>query len=272
MRVGFVGLGDLGSAMARRIARSGYKLSACDIRPAALDAFDEPGVALDADPLATAQGVDALCVCVRLDADLEALAGDGAVFQALGQGGLFIIHSTVAPELCRTLGARAKQHGVDVVDAGVSGGPGAALDGRLSIYVGGEPAAFERARPLLETLGKSVIHLGPIGRGMEGKLLNNLVSIANYATSAAILDLGERLGFEREALRKALLAGSADSFALRAIPGILRPETAAAMHELLAKDLAHARTLAPEADPAMAALADAAKTLVDRLAAMAASK
>ena len=208
MKVGFVGLGSLGAGMARRIARSGYKLTACDISPDARAAFDEPGVEVAADAFAVARQVDTLCVCVRMDADLEALAGDGRLFAALGHGGLFLIHSTVAPELCEKLAALARGHGVAVLDTGVSGGAAAALEGHLSIYVGGEAAAFERARPLLETLGKSVAHLGPVGRGMQGKLLNNLVSIANYGLAAAILDLGESLNFDRERLRQALMAGS----------------------------------------------------------------
>jgi hypothetical protein len=101
---------------------------------------------------------------------------------------------------------------------------------------------------------------------MEGKLLNNLVSIANYGMAAAILDLGEQLQFDREELRQALMAGSADGFALRAVPGLLRPEAAGPMRELLGKDLDHARELAPAGDPSMAALVHAAESMLDRLA------
>lgn len=265
MRVGFVGLGSLGGGMARRLAQTGFELIACDINPATLAAFDEPNAERQADPMAAARDVDVLCACVRMDADLEALAAGGALFEALGEGGLFIIHSTVAPELAREMAALAKGHGVGVLDAGVSGGAPAALRGELSIYVGGEQAAFEQGRPVLEAYGRSVLHLGPVGRGMEGKLLNNLVSIANYGMSAAILDLGERLSFDREQLRQALMAGSAESFALRAVPGLLRPEAAGAMRQLLGKDLEHARALAPESDPAMAALVQAAESMLDRL-------
>jgi 3-hydroxyisobutyrate dehydrogenase-like beta-hydroxyacid dehydrogenase len=263
MKVGFIGLGSLGDGIARRIARSGFPLVACDINPATLAAFDEPGAEREADALAVAEKVDALCVCVRMDDDVRDLVAGGAMFRALGEGGLFIIHSTIAPELCRELAEQAKAHGVDVLDAGVSGGSPAALKGELMIYVGGEPAAVERARPLLEACGR-IMHLGPAGRGMEGKLLNNLVSIANYGMSIAILDLGEKLNFDREQLRQALMAGSADAFALRAAPGLLR--NPGPMRQLLGKDLDHARALAPEADPAMSALVHAAESMLDRLA------
>jgi 3-hydroxyisobutyrate dehydrogenase-like beta-hydroxyacid dehydrogenase len=273
MRVGFIGLGSLGGGIARRIARSGFELIACDVSPAALDAFDEPGAERTTDALAAAEKAEALCVCVRMDDDLRGLTADGAIFRRLGKGGLFIIHSTVSPDLCRELAAVAKPFGVEVIDAGVSGGSPAALKGELSMYVGGEPAAIERARPLLAACARSLLVLGPVGRGMEGKLLNNLVSIANYGMSVAILDLGQTLGFDREQLRQALLAGSAESFALKAAPGMVSsPQNAAAMRQLLGKDLDHARELAPATDPAMAALVQAAESMLDRLSRAAAGE
>lgn len=265
MKVGFIGLGSLGGGMARRLAQTGFELIACDILPPTLAAFDEPGVERSADPMETAQRVDAVCACVRMDADVEALVADGALFQAIGRGGLFIIHSTIAPDLARRIAQLGETHGVHVLDAGVSGGAPAALRGELSIYVGGTAAAFEKGRPILEAYGRSVLHLGDAGRGMEGKLLNNLVSIANYGMSAAILDLGEKLNFDREQLRQALMMGSAESFALKAVPGLLRPEGAEAMRQLLGKDLDHARGLAPQSDPSMAALVHAAESMLDRL-------
>ena len=265
MKVGFIGLGSLGGGMARRLAQCGFALTVCDVSAAALEAFDEPGVRRTTEALVAADGAEALCVCVRMDDDLRALTADGALFRAMGKGGLFIIHSTVSPDLCRELAAQAKPLGVAVIDAGVSGGAPAAIKGELSLYVGGEADAIERARPLLDAYARSLLVLGPVGRGMEGKLLNNLVSIANYGMSAAILDLGEKLGFDREQLRQALMAGSAESFALRAVVGMLRPEAAGPMQQLLGKDLDHARELAEATDPSMAALTHAAESMIARL-------
>jgi len=110
MKVGFVGLGMLGAPIARRIARSGFSLVAYDISPQALAAFDEPGTVREVNPITAASQVDVLCVCVRTDQDLKSLVGDGTLFAALGQGGLFIIHSTVAPALCRQLADTAKTY------------------------------------------------------------------------------------------------------------------------------------------------------------------
>lgn len=266
MKVGFIGLGNQGAPIARRIARSGFELVACDISKLALARFDEPDVTLSNDPLDTARQVDVLMACVRMDADLLQLVQGGALFEALGAGGAFVIHSTVDPALCRLLAKQAASHGVDVLDAGVSGGGEAALNGQLSIFVGGAPDAFARVKPVLSSYGKCVALLGPCGRGMQGKLLNNLVSIANYGLAAAILDLGERLEFDREQLREALLAGSADGFALRAIPGILRPQLAPWLYTILGKDLEHAKTLFSADEPALAAMLPAAESMIARLA------
>jgi len=271
MKVGFIGLGSLGAPIARKIAQSGFPLTVYDISPAAVEAFDEVGADHASDPIEAALRSEILCACVRMDADLVDIAGDGALFAALGKGGIFIVHSTVAPELCQQLAETAKKHGVALIDAGVSGGGPAAMRGELSIYVGGEDGDVEKARPLLESYGK-IAHLGPVGRGMQGKLLNNLVSIANYGMSAAILDLGESLGFDRALLRDALLAGSADGFALRAVPGLLRPEAAGALRQLLGKDLDHARGLAPASNTAIAALVPAAESMLARLERAAAEK
>ena len=271
MNIGFIGLGSLGAPIARRLARSGFNLTACDIAPQMLEAFDEPGTTRNADPIATARQSRMLGICVRTDEQLQGLAGNGALFAALGAGGIVILHSTVAPALAQQLAAKARESDVDFIDVGVSGGGPAALEGKLSLFIGGDAAVVERAKPWLEAIGKSLAHLGPVGRGLEGKLLNNLVSIANYGMAAAILDVGDRLGFDREQLRQALMAGSAQGFALQAVPGLLRPRGPGApgqfdsLHDLLKKDVDHARGLAPATDSAMAALLASCEAMLNRV-------
>ncbi|MEO6091804.1 MAG: NAD(P)-dependent oxidoreductase [Novosphingobium sp.] len=270
MRVGFIGLGAMGGPIARRLARQGFDVTGCDVFAATLAAFDEPGTSREADPIETARCAEVLGVCVRTDAQLEELCAGGALFAALGEGGSFILNSTVSPDLARALAEQAREHGVGFVDVGVSGGGPAALEGKLSLFVGGRPEDVEHVRPVLEAIG-TVAYLGPAGRGQEGKLLNNLVSIANYGMSAAILDLGDRLQFDRQQLRDALARGSAQSFALQAVPGLIgwRDGTTAeyldAIHDLLAKDVTHAAGLAPADDPAMAALQASAQAMLARV-------
>jgi 3-hydroxyisobutyrate dehydrogenase-like beta-hydroxyacid dehydrogenase len=260
----------MGAPIARRLARCGFDVTACDIFPQALEAFDEPGTRREADPVAAAHGAELLGVCVRTDAQLESLLGDGAVFAALGKGGTVILHSTVAPALARRLAEQAGTKGVGFIDVGVSGGGAAAIEGKLSLFVGGEEQAVTKARPFLDAIG-AVSWLGPVGRGLEGKLLNNLISFANYGMSAAILDVGDMLQFDREQLKDALNKGSAQSFALNVAPGMIgwRPGHTAQsledLHELLKKDHDHAAELLPADDPAVAALLLSSSWLLDRI-------
>lgn len=272
MKAGFIGLGSMGAPIARRLARSGFEVIGCDVSDEMLDAFDEPGTTRTRDPLEAARGVDFLGICVRTDAQLEAVCGNGALFAALGDGGTVILHSTVSPELAQRLAAEAKAHGVGFVDVGVSGGGPAAIEGQLSLFVGAEPDDLERARPWLEAIGKKLSHLGPVGRGQEGKLLNNLISVANYGMSASIVDVGVDMGFDREALVEAFMAGSAQSFAMKVGPGMVRARTGLGatgsfqgLHDLLQKDVDHCRELPVTETAALSGLLAACDVMLARL-------
>jgi 3-hydroxyisobutyrate dehydrogenase len=245
MRIGFIGLGSMGAPIARRLARCGFDVTGCDISPQILEAFDGPSTSRSADPIATAHGMDMLGICVRTDQQLEELAG---------------------------LAAKAKGYGVGFVDVGVSGGGPAASEGKLSLFVGGENVDVTRARPWLEAIGSSVAHLGPVGKGQEAKLLNNLISIANYGMSAAIIDVAESLGFDRRQIIDALMAGSAQSFALKVAPGFVRPRAAMGapgsfmgLHDLLKKDVDHASKLPTAEKGAMAALLASCEAMLARI-------
>lgn len=271
-RVGFIGLGSMGAPIARRLARQGFAVTGCDVSPEMLAAFDEPDTERCADPLETARGADLLGVCVRTDEQLEGLIDGGKLYEALGQGGTLILHSTVSPDLARRLAAQAKEYGVGFVDVGVSGGGPAAIEGQLSLWIGGEDADVERARPWLEAIGKKLSHLGPVGRGQEGKLINNLISIANYGMSAAIVDVGVSMGFDRQQLIDALNAGSAQSFALGVGPrfvlpreGTGTPSSFQGLHDLLKKDVEHARELPTGETAALRSLGEAADFMLRRI-------
>jgi 3-hydroxyisobutyrate dehydrogenase len=270
MKVGFIGLGNMGAPIARRLVRQGLDVTGSDVSTEALMAFDEPGAAREADPVKTAKVADVLGVCVRTDAQLESLLGDGTVFEALGEGGVLVLNSTVAPSLARVLAKQAASYGVGFIDVGVSGGAALALEGKLSLFVGGDQAALEKAGPFLDAIG-TVAHLGPVGRGLEGKLLNNLLSIANFGMSALILDLGSQLNFDRVQLQKALQLGSAQCFALNVIPGLLDyngTSTAAqltSLHDLLEKDVVHASHLFEGSNFAMDALQHSARAMLTRI-------
>ncbi|HET9629373.1 MAG TPA: NAD(P)-binding domain-containing protein, partial [Novosphingobium sp.] len=272
MKAGFIGLGDMGSGIVRRLARSGFALTGCDVSDQVLATFDEPGVTLTADAMDAARDADMLGICVRTDDQLRSVLGDGRLFAAMAHGGLVMLHSTVSPDLARELAATAREHGVGLVDVGVSGGSVAALAGTLALFVGAGPDDLERARPWLDAIGK-VFPLGGPGRGQEGKLLNNLVSIANYGAALAILDMADALGIDRAEILAAFEAGSAQSYALRVAPGFVRargdvPDPAAQirdLHDLLAKDLHHGVDLPADAPVARATMLAAGEVLLARL-------
>ncbi len=262
LRVGYIGLGSLGAPIAACIARAGFPLTVYDLVPAAMDTVAEVGVVQATSPQEAAAASDLLCVCVRTDQDMIDLTRDGRVFSALGDGGVFIVHSTIAPLLAQELAEQAKPHGVSLLDCGVSrGGGGATVNGDLSIFLGGEEAAVEKARALLNCLGTWEL-LGPVGKGMQGKLLNNLVSIANYGMAAHILELAEHLGFEREQMREMLMAGSAQGFAMRVAPGFVAPDRASNMMTLLGKDVELCRHLAESDNASLRALLASADSMV----------
>jgi len=262
----------MGAPIARRLARCGFDVTGCDVSPETLAAFDEPGCKRDADPLQTARNSDLLGICVRTDAQLEALIDGGALYEALGAGGTVILHSTVAPELAARLAELAEQCGVGFVDVGVSGGGPAAIEGQLSLFVGGSDEDIARARPWLDAIGKHLAHLGPVGRGQEAKLLNNLISVANYGMSAAIIDIGVDMGFDHQQLTDALMAGSAQSFALGVGPrmvlprtGVGAPSTFMGLHDLLKKDVDHAWELPTGEVAARDSLVAAARFMLARI-------
>jgi len=271
-RAGFIGLGSMGAPIARRLARCGFEVIGCDVSDEMLAAFDEPSTTRTRDPIEAARQSEMLGICVRTDEQLEGLCGDGRLFAALGQGGTVILHSTVSPDLARRLAAKAKEHGVGFVDVGVSGGGPAAIEGQLSLFVGAEDADLERARPWLEAIGKKLSHLGPVGRGQEGKLLNNLISIANYGMSTAIVDIGMDMGFDRQQLIDAFQAGSAQSFAMKVGPGMVLPReglgapgTFMGLHDLLRKDVDHCRDLPVSETTALSALLASCDTMLARI-------
>ncbi len=272
MKIGFIGLGSMGAPIARRLARSGFDVIGCDVAPVMLQAFDEPGTAQSADPMETAHRVDTLGICVRTDAQLVSLVDGGRLFEELGEGGLVILHSTVSPALARDLAETARKYGVGFVDVGVSGGGPAAIEGQLSLFVGGEEVDVARAKPWLDAISKSMAHLGPVGRGQEAKLLNNLISIANYGMSAAIVDVATALGFEREQFIAALMSGSAQSFALKVAPGFVCKRSGLGstssfigLHDLLKKDVDHCRELPPSDPVAMQALLASCEAMLARI-------
>jgi 3-hydroxyisobutyrate dehydrogenase-like beta-hydroxyacid dehydrogenase len=215
MRVGFIGLGSQGAPMARRIIDAGHPTTLWARRPATLEPFAGTAAAVAATPADLAAASDLVCLCVVDDAGVaEVLAGEHGVLAGIRPDAVVAVHSTVHPTTCRRLAIRVSGRGARLVDAPVSGGGGAAAEGRLLVLVGGEPDTVERCRPVFATYSDRVVRMGPLGSGQIAKLLNNVLFTANLATAASTLALGAALGVDPGALAGAIGHGSADSFAL----------------------------------------------------------
>jgi len=268
-RVGFIGLGSQGGPMARRIIEAGYPTTLWARRSASLAAFGDTAAQIATTPAELAAASDLVCLCVVADADVEeVIGGDHGVLAGLAAGGLIAVHSTVHPDTCRRLAARAGAQGVQLVDAPVSGGGMGAAEGRLLVMVGGPPAAVQACRPVFASYGDPVIHLGPVGAGQVAKLLNNLLFTAHLATAASTLALGQALGVDPRLLPEVLEHGTASSFALGRInaAGGTLDRIAAHAGSLLQKDVRLASELATAVGtPAGAVLtaADATLALMD---------
>ncbi len=215
LRVGFAGLGTMGAAMAANIARAGFPLSVWNRTPGRVGSLLELGAAEAATPARLAAESDAVIICVRDTPDVEAvLFGADGVADGAHPGLLVIDCSTISPAATRTFAARLAERGVAFVDAPVSGGSEGAQQGTLSIMAGGEPGDVERAMPVLEAMGRTITHIGPVGAGQATKAVNQVMLAGMYLGVAEGLVLAMKSGLEPTAVVRALSGGAAQSWVL----------------------------------------------------------
>ena len=239
-RVGFIGLGDMGGAMVRRIIDAGFHTVLWARRPEVLAEFESENVEIAATPAELAERVDLVGICVWADQDVrEVLEGDEGVLGGCAPGTVVAIHSTIAPATCRQLSrAAAEERGVVVLDVPVSGGRDVALAGKLTVAVGGDEEAATRCRPVFESYGDPVLYMGAVGAAQAAKLVNNALLTANLTLADDALTLGHALGIRAEALQQMLQAGSGRSYALEVTAGFrASPEMRGAALPALAKDV-----------------------------------
>lgn len=212
-QVGFVGLGDMGGAIATRIIGAGFPTRLWARRPQVLNEF--AGVEKAITPAALAADVDLVGICVWDDAAVrDVLNGPDGVLAGSRRDTVIAIHSTVSPATVIEAAEAARGSGAVVVDAPVSGGRDVALAGALVVAVGGDADAVARCRPVFATFADKVIHLGPVGAGQYAKLINNALLAANLAVGDDALSLAEALGLVPDALAEVVRYGSGRSFGL----------------------------------------------------------
>ena len=214
-RIGFVGLGTMGAAMAANLRRAGFEVTVWNRTPGRAGPLLELGAAEAPTPAAVAAASDVVVVCVSDTPDVEAVlfAPDG-VAGGVATGGLVIDCSTIAPGATREYAARLRELGVGFVDAPVSGGSEGAVNATLTIFVGGEAADVTRAMPVLEAMGRTITHFGPAGSGQAVKAVNQVVIAGAYLGVAEGIVLALKAGLDATAVAGALGGGAARSWVL----------------------------------------------------------
>jgi len=215
MRVGFVGLGTMGGAMAANAARAGFEVSAWNRTLGRAAELADLGVAMAASASAVAAASEIVITIVSDTPDVESvLFGPDGVSSGAGEGSLVVDMSTISPSATRDFAERLATQQVAMLDAPVSGGSEGAKKGTLSIFVGGEAADLERARPVLESLGTTITHVGPIGAGQAVKAVNQVILAGTYLGVAEGVVLALKSGLDVEQVVAALSGGAAQSWVL----------------------------------------------------------
>jgi 3-hydroxyisobutyrate dehydrogenase-like beta-hydroxyacid dehydrogenase len=234
----------VGTQMALRILGAGHQLTASVRRGEHAEVVRAGGIIVD-DPVVAATGCDVLGICVFDAAQVrDLLLGGSAVLEAVPSESVVVIHTTADPQLLADVAA-ASPTGVHILDSPFSGSAGEACKGALTIMAGGEPAAFERARPVLSCYANNIHRVGELGAGQTLKLLNNMLYAANLRLAAGALQVSHELGLDPTAAVNALLTCSAGSWAMRRLAQAASiPELLATVERYLQKDLAAARAVA----------------------------
>ncbi len=214
-RVAFLGLGTMGAAMAAKLAAAGFPVRAWNRTRRPFDELRASGVEIALSPAQAVATADVTVVCVSDTPDVEAvLFGPGGAAEALRPGSLVIDCSTISPSATRAFADRLAERGVAMVDAPVSGGSEGARNATLTIFVGGDAEAFERARPVLGAMGRTITHVGPVGSGQAVKAVNQVILAGAYIGVAEGIVLAMKAGLDVEQVVGALSGGAAQSWVL----------------------------------------------------------
>jgi 3-hydroxyisobutyrate dehydrogenase len=207
-RIGFVGLGTMGAAMAANIVRGGFPLTVWNRSPGKAAPLVALGAREATSPAAVGRASDIVLICVSDSPDVEAVVlGPGGLAEGLAAGALVVDCSTISPATTRRIAAHLRRLGVAFLDAPVSGGSEGARDATLTIFVGGEAADVERARPVLERIGRTITHVGPVGAGQVTKAVNQVMIAGAYLSVAEGIVLAIRAGLDPATVVAALSGG-----------------------------------------------------------------
>jgi len=216
-RVGFIGLGIMGKPMCKNLMKAGYEAVVCDINKAAVDELVASGATAAPTPKAVAEQVAMVITMLPNSPHVkQVVLGPDGVIEGAKPGFVLVDMSSIAPLVAREVAKELAAKGMDMLDAPVSGGEPKAIDGTLSVMVGGEKAVFEKCLPVLKTMAGSVVLTGAIGAGNVTKLANQIIVALNIAAMSEALVLATKTGVEPDLVYQAIRGGLAGSTVLDA--------------------------------------------------------
>jgi len=245
--VGFIGLGNMGMGMAGNLLKAGFPVVGFDIRNEVREKFRGLGGQAAGSPLEVAQKARVSVLVVLNFSQIEdVVLGKQGMKEGLREGDLLIVSSTIAPSQIRSLGEKLEAHGVQVLDAPISGGKEGAEAGTLSIMVGGRKESYERCLPLLQAMGKNIYYMGGLGNGLSLKLVNNLLVAVNNLAVAEAVSLGKRAGLDPKMILEVIPKSAGDSwmFRNRAYRMVDRDFACRGELDILVKDLGYVLEMA----------------------------
>ncbi len=246
-RIAFIGLGNMGGPMAANLATAGHEVHVFDLVPAAIATAVAAGARAATDAAAAVAGAEVVISMLPASRHVEALyLGDDGLLARIPSGALVVDCSTIAPAAARKVAEAAAARGLRMIDAPVSGGTAGAQAGTLTFIVGGSVEALDRARPLLEAMGRNIFHMGEAGAGQVAKLCNNMALGVIMAATGEALALGVAHGLDPKALSQMMAVSTSRSWATEVCnpwPGVLEAAPASRGYsggfgnDLMLKDL-----------------------------------
>ena len=213
MRIGFIGLGNVGGKLAGSILRNDFDLTVRDLDPELEHSFAQKGATIGKSPAQIARNVDILITCLpNPEASANVMEGEDGVLSAIGPGTIWAEMSTTDEREVRRLGEQVMAAGGEPIDCPVSGGCHRAATGNISIFAGTERSTFDKALPVLTTLGRQVLHTGPLGSASILKVLTNYLASVNLAALGEALMTAHRAGMDLNTTYEAIRISSGNSF------------------------------------------------------------
>ena len=211
-RIGFIGLGNMGGPMVRNLIRAGHSLKVFDLSEEAINFAVQSGAVASKSVKEAASGVDFVITMLPVGTNVKEVFMNDGVIAAADEETIMIDSSTIDVETAQVTYAAAKAAGFDMIDAPVSGGVTGADAGTLTFMCGGDKKTFEKAKPILQGMGKNIIHCGNAGLGQVTKICNNMLAGINALAAAEVMVMGERLGVSPETLYNVISTSTGRSY------------------------------------------------------------